>query len=195
VHIGEDRFYFEHVENSFTQPNPYVNEKIITWLLEHLHAPHRDLLELYCGMGNLTLPLARRFRKVLASEISKTSIRSALKHCEMNHIDNITFLRMSSEEVTQALTGVRTFRRLEGLCLDDYDFGTVLVDPPRAGLDAKSLQLVQHFDHILYISCNPETLHENLITLQESHSIEAMALFDQFAYTKHAEMGVILKRR
>jgi tRNA (uracil-5-)-methyltransferase len=61
-------------------------------------------------------------------------------------------------------------------------------------LDAGTLALVQNFDHILYMSCNPTTLLNNLKVLTKTHTITAMALFDQFPYTPHREVGVKLSR-
>ena len=71
----------------------------------------------------------------------------------------------------------------------------MLVDPPRVGLDDDTVELVRRYDHILYISCNPGTLHANLTALADSHCIERFALFDQFPYTHHKECGVLLSRR
>jgi tRNA (uracil-5-)-methyltransferase len=65
---------------------------------------------------------------------------------------------LSAEELTQALNEVRPFRRLEGIDLKSYEFGTVFVDPPRAGMDPDTCELTRRFERILYISCNPETL-------------------------------------
>ena len=93
------------------------------------------------------------------------------------------------------MDGVREFRRLKGVNLDDYQFSTIFVDPPRAGLDQETLELVQQFDNILYISCNPETLADNMETLHQTHQIKRFALFDQFPYTHHIELGVLLQRR
>jgi tRNA (uracil-5-)-methyltransferase len=93
------------------------------------------------------------------------------------------------------MNGEREFRRLEGFDLTKYSYDTVLVDPPRAGLDADSVELVSRFETIIYISCNPETLKQNLKTLVETHTIERFALFDQFPYTHHIETGVLLKRK
>jgi tRNA (uracil-5-)-methyltransferase len=104
-------------------------------------------------------------------------------------------VRLASEEVTQALTGVREFRRLQGIDLQSFDFGTVFVDPPRAGLDPATLELVRGYQRILYISCNPETLAANLQDLNSTHRITRCALFDQFPYTHHMESGVLLERR
>ena len=79
--------------------------------------------------------------------------------------------------------------------LQDYQFSTLLVDPPRSGLDDTTLTLAKQFDNILYISCNPLTLRENVIALQASHALTALALFDQFPYTHHLECGVLLQKR
>jgi len=81
----------------------------------------------------------------------------------------------------------------EYIDLDDYQFSTVFVDPPRAGIDVKTLQLIARFDHIIYISCNPETLADNLKVLCETHVIVRTALFDQFPYTDKIESGVWLR--
>jgi tRNA (uracil-5-)-methyltransferase len=70
----------------------------------------------------------------------------------------------------------------------------VFVDPPRAGLDADTEKLVCRFDRILYISCNPTTLAQNLAQISKTHRIEATAVFDQFPWTDHLESGVLLSR-
>ena len=101
---------------------------------------------------------------------------------------------MSSEDFCQALDGVRPFRRLQHIDLDSYSFSTLFLDPPRAGLDDLTLQLAMKFDNILYISCNPLTLRENLKVIGNSHRIEHFAVFDQFPYTHHLECGVLLKK-
>ena len=102
---------------------------------------------------------------------------------------------MSAEEFTQAMNGVREFNRLKGIDLKAYQCNTIFVDPPRAGLDPDTVKLVQNYDRILYISCNPHTLCENLQTLSQTHCIEKAALFDQFPYTDHMESGVWLVRK
>ncbi|MCH9741976.1 MAG: tRNA (uridine(54)-C5)-methyltransferase TrmA, partial [Proteobacteria bacterium] len=76
-----------------------------------------------------------------------------------------------------------------------YHFGAILVDPPRAGLDEATRALAQRFETILYISCNPETLARDLVAWQATHSIIEAAVFDQFPYTHHIEVGVILNKK
>ncbi|WP_419766191.1 MAG: tRNA (uridine(54)-C5)-methyltransferase TrmA [Arcobacter sp.] len=191
--INNDNFKFHYKEGGFTQPNTKVNIKMIEWVLNNIETKD-DLCELYCGGGNFTIALSTKFNKVLATEISKTSINSALKNCELNNTNNITFIRMSSEEFVEALNGVREFRRLKDVNLKDYNFSTIFVDPPRSGLDETTTELAKNFEQIIYISCNPETLHRDLKELTKTHQILNLALFDQFSYSKHVETGVILKK-
>ncbi len=187
-------YRYQQVETGFTQPNARVNEKMLTWSQDVTVNSRGDLLELYCGNGNFTLPLAANFRQVLATEVSKVSVRSALYNLADNGIDNVAIARMSSEEFTDALNGVRPFNRLKHIDLAAYDFSTLFLDPPRAGLDEDTLALASRFDRILYISCNPATLKANIDTLSRTHSLRRLALFDQFPYTDHIECGALLER-
>lgn len=192
--INNQNFKFAYQEGGFTQPNTNVNIQMIEWVLNNIETSSNDLCELYCGGGNFTIPLSTKFNKVLATEISKTSIKSALKNCELNNVNKIQFIRMSAEEFVQGLQEVRVFNRLKDVNLKDYNFDTIFMDPPRSGLDDTTRALAKDFEQIIYISCNPETLHRDLKELTKSHEIVRFALFDQFAYTKHIESGVILKK-
>lgn len=196
--VDRTTYQFQQVEGSFTQPNASINQKMLSWALDATHSTTDDdagdLLELYCGNGNFTVVLAQNFNRVLATEISKTSVKSALHNFQINRIENAKVVRMSSEEFSSALAGEREYRRLKDIELDQYQFSTVLVDPPRAGLDALTLELISQFKTIVYISCNPNTLHDNLLQLSKTHAVEKMAIFDQFPYTDHIECGVILNR-
>ncbi|MGC6405970.1 tRNA (uridine(54)-C5)-methyltransferase TrmA [Bisgaard Taxon 45] len=188
-------YVYRQVENSFTQPNAIVNQFMLEWAVDCTQHSQGDLLELYCGNGNFSIALAQNFRKVLATEIAKPSVAAAQFNIAENGIDNVQIIRMSAEEFTQAMNGVREFHRLKDIDLHAYECNTIFVDPPRAGLDVDTLNLVQQYDRILYISCNPHTLCDNLHTLCQTHRIEKAALFDQFPYTEHMEAGVWLIRK
>ena len=193
--IDERSYKFHHIENSFTQPNPRVNEQMISWAMDNFSGIEGDLLELYCGAGNFTIPFAEKFDKVLATEISKSSINAAKANMILNDVHNIEFVRMSVEEFVQALDGVREFRRMKEIDIDSYNIKSIFVDPPRSGMDEASCLFASRHEHILYISCNPETLVRDLEILAKSHDIVDMALFDQFPYTHHVEMGVKLVKK
>lgn len=195
LQIKDKAYTFHYFEGGFTQPNQKVNQKMIQWVIDK--SRHQgDLCELYCGGGNFTIPLSNYFNKVLATEISKTSIKSAKNNCKLNGIENIKFIRMSSEEFVEARKGVREFRRMEqeNVNLCDYNFSTIFVDPPRAGLDDTARKLCSEFEQIIYISCNPQTLHRDIECLTKTHTISNFAFFDQFAYSTHIECGIILNK-
>ncbi|EDZ62520.1 tRNA (uracil-5-)-methyltransferase [Sulfurimonas gotlandica GD1] len=195
LNIDEKIYRFKYIENSFTQPNSKVNEQMISWALKSLSDCGGDLLELYCGAGNFTIPFAKKFNKVLATEISKPSINAAKENMLLNDVENIEFVRMSVEEFVQALDGEKEFRRMNEIDIDAYNINTIFVDPPRSGMDDASCRFASRHDNILYISCNPETLVRDLKILSETHDVVDMALFDQFPYTHHVEMGVKLIKR
>ena len=197
--VNGRKYRYQQVENSFTQPNAHVSEKMLTWVQDNTRGlSDTDLLELYCGNGNFSIALSGNFRKILATEISKTSVESAQINIAMNNVTNLKIIRLSAEEFTEALNKKREFNRLKNnnVNLDDYSCRAVLVDPPRAGLDPDTIDLLKRYEIIIYISCNPVTLMDNLKSLTETHDITRFAFFDQFPYTEeHIESGVILTRK
>ena len=192
--IFDNNFSYRQVENSFTQPNAAINIKMLEWAISVTKYSKGDLLEFYCGNGNFSIALAQNFRKVLATEIAKASVYSAQHNIKVNNIDNLIIARLSAEEFTSAIKKERQFNRLQGINLDDYQCQTVLVDPPRAGLDDNTLEIIQSYQRIIYISCNPNTLKNNLEQLTKTHQIEHFAMFDQFPYTDHIETGIVLRK-
>lgn len=193
--INGQTLLYKQIENSFTQPNAKVSVKMLEWAIDATKQSQGDLLELYCGNGNFTIALAQNFNRVLATELAKPSVDAAQYNIEVNKVDNVQIIRMSAEDFSDAMAKKRSFRRLEGIDLDSYDCNTIFVDPPRAGIDDETLKLVQGYERILYISCNPTTLKDNLTVLGTTHKITRFALFDQFPYTDHMESGVLLERK
>ncbi|MHA7878316.1 MAG: tRNA (uridine(54)-C5)-methyltransferase TrmA [Saccharospirillum sp.] len=194
--INGRRYVFRQYENAFAQPNAGVCEQMVGWAQNQLAGSESgDLLELYCGNGNFSIPLAGQFHRALGTEISRVAVKSAQHNIAENGVTNLTIARMSSEDFSAAWLGETQSRRARELRLEDYHFTTLLVDPPRAGLDEGTLALAGHFDRILYVSCNPESLVDNIHALGEDYRITAAALFDQFPYTPHMEAGVLLERR
>ncbi len=195
LQVNDRAYHYRQMEGCFSQPNGAVCEQMLGWAVAVSRELGGDLLELYCGNGNFTVPLAQNFRQVLATEISKNLVATAEQNFHNNQLENARCVRMAAEEISAAIKGEREFRRLAHIDLESYDFSTVFVDPPRAGLDDKTVAMVQGYEHILYISCNPLTLCENLQVLSDTHKIERAAFFDQFPYTHHAECGVLLRRK
>lgn len=196
LNINGRQYFYRQPEQAFTQPNGIVNQAMITWAASIAQDLSGDLLELYCGIGNFTLPLAKYFDNVLATELSKVATAAAEVNRQENAIHNVEFARLSAEDMTSALNAERPFRRLAHLRqpLEGYQLNTLLVDPPRAGLDPATEALASRFQQIIYISCNPETLLANLEQLHKTHRVTRLAFFDQFPYTHHLECGVLLEK-
>lgn len=196
LNVHGQEYIYQQVENSFTQPNAFVAQKMLEWAVDCTKQSQGDLLELYCGNGNFSLALAQNFERVLATELAKPSVDSAQYNIQANKIDNVQIIRMSAEDFTDAMQGKREFRRLKDANVDlqSYNCNTIFVDPPRAGMDEETCKMVQGYERIMYISCNPETLKDNLDILSKTHKVTRFALFDQFPFTHHMEAGVFLER-
>ena len=185
-----------------------------------------DLLELYCGGGNHTVALARCFRRVVGIEIDRKLCEVAAVNLALNGCTNAGVVRTPSDRFCKAMLrsdGRYLLRTMEkqGLALrsststavtdaaasadatdaapaaDAYAFETVLVDPPRAGLDATTRELVARYRCILYISCSPlDSLKRDLGELSATHTIARLAYFDHWPlHDFHFEAAVLLVRR
>src|SRR5690606_13175902 len=104
--VSQRSYDYQQIESSFTQPNAEVCQKMLQWAVDKTANNGGDLLELYCGNGNFTLPLARNFNRVLATELAKSSVNSARYNMALNQVENIDIVRMSSEEFSEALDKV-----------------------------------------------------------------------------------------
>jgi len=192
--VGGEKLTYIIKQNCFSQPNGAVNEKMLNWATSNASG-EGDLIELYCGSGNFTMAFAKKYRKVFATEVVKEALDAAKKNKELNSLENLYLGRISAEEASEALGGVREFTRLQGINLKEFDFHTIFVDPPRSGLGQMGREFAAKYDEIIYISCSPQTLKTDLGYLCATHDIKAFAAFDQFAYTHHLECGVRLVRR
>lgn len=188
-------YHYKQIENTFTQPNGHINQCMLQWARHISKSLTDDLLELYCGSGNFSIALANCFDRVVATEIAKTSVKAANENLATNGITNVVIGQASAEDFSAAYFEGKQVKSLRDISLKDYNFSTILVDPPRAGLDDDTVELVKKFDNILYVSCNPETLKANLTAIKLTHDVQDFALFDQFPYTHHIESAVWLKRR
>ena len=197
---GTHHYTFFKQEGAFSQPNPFINIKMLEFVASSLKnfypTPQYDALELYCGSGNFTLMLSSYFQKILATEVVKSAITQLKINMTYNQIHNIFPVRLNALESIQALREERAFFRLREIVLKSFRFDCVLIDPPRSGVgDTNILHFLQDFATIIYISCNPLTLLQDLQILSLTHNIVRCGLFDQFPYTLHRECVMILRRK
>ena len=183
---------FEIFQNDvvFFQPNFYLYSMMISFITDYLK-DSKDLLEVYCGCGGFTLPLASKFNKVFATENNRHAVQLLLESIKLNGVANIETARLSDNETALALSNKRIFRRLKDIDLTSYNFSHILVDPPRAGLSIETINLSNQFKNMVYISCNPETFFRDLKIMKRE--VKSIGLFDQFSNTDHLEVIAILK--
>ncbi len=177
--LEEQRSEFYQISyDSFFQVNPYVSNLIVQKLLNFLN-PKDIVLDLYCGVGFFTFPMARKVIKVVGIEVVANAIKSAKEVQKVNKLANITFYQGRVENIIDKL---------------NEKFTKVVVDPPRSGLDKKTKEylLQQAFSKIIYISCNPLTLVRDLKEFQSKYQITFLEGYDMFTFTKHVECLCVL---
>lgn len=179
---------FDVSPSAFFQPNTRQAEKLYSLALQMLEIPSDSVVyDLYCGTGTLGICAAKYAKHVLGIEISPESSLDARSNAAKNHLTNIKIM-------TGPVSDVIAKMQKEGtLPIPDV----VMVDPPRVGLDPKTLQHLSDLkpSKLLYISCNPVTQAENVEVLQQmGYQVKAIQPVDQFPHTMHIENIVILER-
>ncbi|WZN59509.1 tRNA/tmRNA (uracil-C(5))-methyltransferase [Chloropicon roscoffensis] len=196
--VGGRDVTWKQVEGSFSNPNGGICKDTMDHICElceqisSREGREGDLLDLYCGNGNYTVPLSRLFGRVLSVEINDRLVEAARENMEQNGVDNVTLVR---SDCLKFSAGLRARAGPEHKCASRFDFSTILVDPPRAGLDPNTLEVASRFRNVLYISCNADTLRTCLRALLRTHDLRSFRVFDHFPYTKYSECVVHLERK
>ena len=151
-------------------------------------------MDLYCGIGSLSLPLARASREVHAIEIQAEAIDAARVNAELNRVDNAAFYAAD----VRPLLRFPPHPVLDAGRADEADRPAVVIaDPPRAGLARKALQRAAALgaDRFVYVSCNPTTLAGNAAELAElGYRLTDVAPVDMFPHTHHIETVALFER-
>lgn len=175
---------YRYDATSFFQGNPFLIEQLIETAVKN--ADGALALDLYCGVGLFTLPLARKFEKVIGIEGYEKAIDFAEKNVEQARLSNVEF---NCENVAEWLK-----ENAEKLINPDF----ILLDPPRAGTEKNIIESLLKISpkQISYVSCEPSTLARDLKILTENnYTIEEITAFDLFPQTHHVETVVRLKHR
>jgi 23S rRNA (uracil1939-C5)-methyltransferase len=177
LRVGNEVYHY--TAEAFFQINPALLPELIEFALRD--ARGETALDLYCGVGLFTLPLARRFEKVVGVEGNPVATRFARRNLEGAGLTNA---RVITANVASGIMNANSI-----------DF--ILLDPPRAGAESVVIKRILdlHPARISYVSCDPATLARDLKKLVAGgYAIESLAGFDLFPQTHHVETVVLLRR-
>lgn len=177
---------FKISPNSFYQVNSRQTETLYKEAIKAASLNKNDILiDAYCGTGTIGLACSKYVYKVIGVEINKSSILDALNNAKYNHINNAEFICADASRFMNDLAYRKT--RID----------VVIMDPPRSGADIKFLKALSFLkpQRIIYISCNPNTLKDNLLFLNKFYDIESLTPVDMFPFTDHVECCLRLTRR
>lgn len=183
---GQDNFmdkinnlFFTVSYNSFFQVNNYINSELFNLIKENIVG--KTILDLYSGVGTLSIVASKVVDKVYSIEVTQNAVKNALINAKINKCDNINFILGKVEDKI-------------GFINDKMD--TIIVDPARAGLDKKTIEVINNIcpQRIIYVSCDTQSLANNLVDLA-NYEIKKFYILDMFSYTYHIECFCILDRK
>lgn len=183
---GQDNFmekinnlFFTVSYNSFFQVNNYINLELFNLIKENIVG--KTVLDLYSGVGTLSIVASKVVDKVYSIEVIPNAVKNALINAKINKCDNINFILGKVEDKI-------------GFINDKID--TIIVDPARAGLDKKTIEVINNIcpQRIIYVSCDTQSLANNLVDLA-NYEIKKFYILDMFSYTYHIECFCILDRK
>ena len=183
--LGE--YVFKISPLSFYQVNPIQAERLYQIAVEAANITNKDIVfDLYSGIGTISLFLSKYAKKVYGVEIVEEAVNMANENAFMNNIDNVEFIAGDVEKILAELIHVQKV-------IPDI----VVVDPPRKGLDDKSIDNILSIKpkRVVYISCNPSTLVRDLSKLEQFYDVGIIKPVDMFPFTSHVEcvVAMILK--
>ncbi|STR64307.1 23S rRNA m(5)U1939 methyltransferase [Klebsiella michiganensis] len=170
----------------FIQVNDGVNQLMVRTALEWLDIQPQDrVLDLFCGMGNFTLPLAKRAAQVVGVEGVPALVAKGQKNAALNGLHNVTFFHENLEEDVTRQAWAK------------HGFDKVLLDPARAGAAGVMLHIIKLAPRrVVYVSCNPATLaRDSDVLLQAGYTIQRLAMLDMFPHTGHLESMVLFEHK
>lgn len=180
-------FTFKISPLSFYQVNPIQAEKLYNIGVENAEISKEDIVfDLYCGIGTISLFMAKYAKKVYGVEIVEQAIEDAKENAKINNIENTEFIAGDAQIILDDLINKKKI-------IPDV----IMVDPPRKGLDNTSIENILKIKpkRVVYISCNPATLVRDLAKMEDVYDIGKIQPVDMFPYTSHVECCSVLKLR
>ncbi len=170
----------------FTQVNARLNQKMITQALDWLCLTKDDMvLDLFCGLGNFSLPMARVAKRVIGVEGSEAMVVRAGDNAHHNKLTNTQFFATNLDDKDV----LKPYKA--------YGITKLVLDPPRTG----ALEVVQQMEqlspeYILYVSCNPATFARDadVLVSEKRYKLVQVGVMDMFPHTTHVEVMALFKR-
>ncbi len=184
---------------SFYQVNSFVTGKLYEKALEYAALSGGEIVwDLYCGIGTISLFLAKKAGKVIGVEIVPQAIKNAKENARINGVHNAEFICGAAENVIdEAMSGGGHFNGMKGEDIDLSLPDVIVVDPPRKGCDEKLIDSIGRINpkRIVYVSCDPATLARDVSRLREyGYELKKVCVVDQFWQTRHVETCCLLER-
>lgn len=184
--LPKDNITFQFHPTDFTQVNAGLNQLMVARALELMALTSEDVvLDLFCGLGNFSLPLAKQCAKVVGVEGSDTMVSRARMNAEANGLTNTEFFCADLEKIDVISK------------LIPHDFSKILIDPPRSG----ALEIVKQIDRLnpkrlVYVSCNPATLARDadILVNHKGYRLLAAGVMDMFPHTAHVESIALFEK-
>ena len=164
--------------DSFFQINPYIASKLFNIVKENIDDAD-TVLDLYCGVGTLSLNASLKAKEVIGVEIVENAILNAIYNAKINKCNNVKFILNDVQDAVGKI---------------NKKFDKIIIDPPRSGLTKKTIDIILDIcpKKIIYVSCDPNTLVRDILLLKDKYSIEKSYILDMFSYSYHVESIVIL---
>lgn len=179
-------FQYEIYIETFFQANSTQAEVMVQTALDMAEVhPEMRVVELFCGIGTFSLPFAKQVKELIGIEYVEQSIFSAKENANKANLDNTDFF---ASDARKGLERLKKSMKTPDL---------LLVNPPRGGAGGKLMQSIGRYgsDKIVYVSCNPKTLADDLKWLRDfGYELKSVQPIDQFAHTIHVESVVMLTR-
>ena len=168
---------------SFFQTNVEAAERLYTEAIDLIDDfEDKNVFDLYCGTGTITQALALKAKTVTGVELVSEAVEAAKENAKLNGLDNCSFIAGDVFEVLEKL---------------EQKPDVIVVDPPRVGIQPKALDKILGYGvkQIVYISCNPKSLTDNLMYIQgNGYEVKKIKAFDNFPMTKHVETVCLLSK-
>ena len=181
--LGEYKFKISPL--SFYQVNPIQAEKLYNIAIEKANISKSDMaFDLYCGIGTISMFMAKYANKVYGIEIVEEAIKMAKDNSKINNVSNVEFFAGDVEIVLDELVNK-----------NNVSADVILVDPPRRGLDMTSINNILKVKpkKFIYISCNPATLVRDLKEFENLYNVNEIIPVDMFPFTSHVECCALLE--